>query len=176
MDSPAANTYDGRWMRLGWSVVPLTTVLVLTCSGPSSVEKYQGEIHLILDPATRATEERNSVIEEQVQLGVTRLTSQQALEMTRTKLAAANKAYEATSKALTAFRPIVPPKQCEQFHLTITESLQLQRLGLIEGKRFLELFLLTGRTDEDVQEGANRLLAEADRAKQRALFQAGQCK
>lgn len=163
-------------MRLRSTLLLLTITSVLACSGSSPVEKYKVETGPILNPATTATEEWNRVVQEQAQLGVTRLTRQQALHMIRTKLAAANKAHDATLEALTAFRLVVPPKQCEEFHLRITESLQLQERGLTEGKRFLELFLLTGQTNEDVQEGANRLLAQADRAKQRALFQLGECK
>lgn len=96
--------------------------------------------------------------------------------MVRGELAAVTKTYEVTTTAVTRFRLIVPPRQCKEGHLIATEALQLMEQGLSEMKGFMELALRTGRPDHDRRERANRLLAEADRVKQRGLFQSETCK
>ena len=152
--------------------------LVNLFSGPSSnddVARYFEQAK-VLDAATDAGEERAKLLEDHGRIDPRELSVERARAMVEEELAATEKELLATQNARKALHGIVPPEQCLEMHLTMTESLQLTEQGLDYAKSAYVLALNSGRQDRDLMERANGKFIEVNRLHQRALSESNQCK
>ncbi|MCH7606300.1 MAG: hypothetical protein IH962_04020 [Chloroflexi bacterium] len=154
----------------------LPTVTFVATPAPisvSDIETYVDQSR-ILNPASEALDEWTVLSNEHSLRDLSKLDRQQKMLMIQAQHRAATNVFTATKDALTGFRLIVPPPQCQEIHLLLTESLQLQEQSSLVMKTYLEI-AQRGRSDADMLHEANNLMAEADRVKQRGLFFAEQC-
>lgn len=135
-----------------------------------SKEEYFEDINPLLISVASATEDWTRLVDRHAEEGTSGKTREEILALLRDELEAANNGYIATRDALTDFRVVVPPKECQELHLATTEALQLTERGFLETKGYLEYVIRTETDDPEQYDRANDLLNEADRAKQQVLY------
>ena len=123
----------------------------------------------ILDPVTDATNEWTNLVQQEIQLDLSRLKAEEASTVVRAQLTAGRTLLTTASRGTTAIRLIDHPRECLEMHIRMTEVLQLTEQAFGEHVAWMELALRTGQVDHDRRMRANRLAAEADRVKLEAL-------
>ena len=159
-------------------IVAVSGLALIACTveddGAGSSQDYLGQVSPSLDRALDATDEWNLLQEELFQIDATRLSLSEVENLLEEQMAAARKAKTTFSDALTVMQSTTAPDECLEAHVAIIESLQLSERGFSDIVSALTL-ALRGGSGDDALESGNRLLAEADRVKARALPEIENC-
>ncbi len=159
-------------------IVIVSGLALIACTveddGADSSQDYLGQISPSLERALDVSDEWNQLQEELFQIDATRLSLSEAENLVEEQLAAARKAKTTFSDALTVMQSITAPDECLESHVALIESLQLSERGFGDIVSGLSSALRDGSGDDALDSG-NRLLAEADRVKARALPEFENC-
>ncbi len=133
-----------------------------------SSQDYLGQISPSLERALDVSDEWNRLQEELNQIDLTRLSLSEAENLVEEELAVAQKARTTFADALTVMQTITAPDECLETHVAIIEAFQLAERGFGDIVSGLSQVLRSGSGADAIDRG-NRLLAEGDRVKARAL-------
>lgn len=120
------------------------------------------------------SDEWNRLQEEVNQIDLTRVSLSEAENIVEEELAVAQKARTTFGDALTAMQSITAPDECLEFHVAMIEAFQLAERGYGDFVSGLSQVLRSGSGADAIDRG-NRLLAEGDRVKARALPEIETC-
>jgi hypothetical protein len=148
----------------------------LSCSNTQDgVGQYIDELNPVLADITHSIEQLDALFRREARLDPRNITPSDALEIVEEQFEMVKRGFDQAGDAVRKMNGITPPENCENYHIRILESLQLTEQGLGEFRSFYSLALSTGEADSSRRLKGNELLAEAQRAKQRGIFEEADC-
>ncbi|MQF70475.1 hypothetical protein FIL92_00615 [SAR202 cluster bacterium AD-812-D07_MRT_10900m] len=163
------------WIVSSFMVIGMISVIV-GCAGDGGdeVENYFDEISPFIDPATDAINELDEINLDLARLELSTLSRNEIRQKVVIAATATANAHDKVTAARQGMHDTIPPTQCVEIHDAIFESLQVSEQGLGQLRLYYQL-AFSGRDDSRALAEGNRLTAEADRIKSRALRVVGEC-
>ena len=157
----------------GDALSPIPATQLVPSGNTNKVNQYFFEQQAVLKPALDIVKEWNKLTEEDTKIDSTKLTFEKLSELLIQQLNTATLAYRVTRDSHIKLGSIAPPRRCREYHLFMTEALQLTEAALVETIASLKAGMGDGADPDAYQRHrikANTLFIKSDKSRQRASF------